>query len=199
MGTDIALFAEEQREDGWHFPGAMEPNDEPLGEKDAIEPAWRPVPHYDGRNYVLFRLLGSRRTPSHEVDVDAVPVLALLRGLPNDLSAEIQAWAPYCDTTQGSWLLLSEVLAFPWDQARRKVAMVTRRVAHLFRDPTAPFPVERWPANEPISYSAWQRGGVTVQWTETYGESAGSFLTDLAIPLSQQYRPQTIRVVFWFW
>jgi hypothetical protein len=199
MGTDIQLFAEVQQKDGWHFLGEVEPNTEPLGETDAIDPLWRPVPHYDVRNMALLRLLGRDRSTSHEATDDPLPLIAPLRGLPADLSPEIHAWVQYWDMDRGSsWLLLPEVLAFPWHGARRKEAMVSRRVARLFRNPTAPFPYAKWPADEPISYSAYKKRGVTVQWTETYAETAGAFLSDLAIPLSQQYPPSTIRFVFWF-
>jgi len=76
--------------------------------------------------------------------------------------------------------------------------MVSPQVAHLFADSRQPFPFTRWSADEQISYSAWQRGGVTVQWTETYAETATAFLRDCVIPLSQQYPLSTIRFVFWF-
>jgi hypothetical protein len=199
MGTDIYLYVEEQREDGWHFLGTLAPNPYPITEAEAIEPAWRPVSDDDGRNDVLFRFCGFDRLTRHEATDDLLPMIASLRGIPQDLSPEIHAWRQYFEPdVRGSWLLLSEVLAFPWQQARRKEAMVSPAVAPLFADPTAPFPLDRWPADEPISYSAYRRGGVTVQWTETYAESAGSFLTELAIPLRQRHPRRVIRCVFWF-
>ncbi len=197
MGIDIALFAEEQRVDGWHFLGTMAPNPYPMTEAEEIEPAWRPVNLYDSRNRALFHLLGFEGLGVHEAQ--PLPMIAPLRRLPHNLSPDIQAWRQYFDVDAlGSWLLLSEVLAFPWQQARRKEAMVSRRAAPLFADPTAAFPFDRWPADEQLSYSQYKRGGVTVQWTETYAESAGSFLTDLAIPLRQRHPLSVIRFVFWF-
>ena len=126
-------------------------------------------------------------------------MIAPLRGLPANLSPEIQAWRRYFDEDNppGGWLLLKEILAFPWDRARRKEAMVSQRVAPLFA-PDKPFPYGQWPADERLSYSAYHRDGATVQWTETYRESAGSFLTDIAVPLSQRHPLSVIRFVFWF-
>jgi hypothetical protein len=197
MGTDIELFAEEQRVDGWHFVGEMGPNTWPMTEAEEIEPARRPLSQYDSRNRALFHLLGFDGHGAHEAQ--RLPMIAPLRGLPPNLSPEIQAWRRYSDGDRppGGWLLLKEVLAFPWDRARRKEAMVSPRVAPLFA-PNAPFPYAQWPADERMGYSTYQRGGVTVQWTETYRESAGSFLSDLAIPLSQRHPLSVIRFVFWF-
>jgi hypothetical protein len=196
MGTDIYLYAEEQRVDGWHFLGSMEPNRERMTETEEIKPAWRPVSQYDRRNRALYHFLGFDSHGVHEAH--PLPMIAPLRRLPHTLSPEIHAWRQYFESgTPGSWLLLREVLAFPWDTARRKEAMVSPRVAPLFA-PDAPFPYAQWPADERLGYSAYHRGGVTVQWTETYAQSAEAFLTDLALPLSQRYPLSVIRFVFWF-
>jgi hypothetical protein len=66
MGTDIELFAEEQRIDGWHFLGEMEPNTWPMVEAEEIQPARRPVCLYDSRNGALFHLLGFDGQGVHE-------------------------------------------------------------------------------------------------------------------------------------
>lgn len=119
MGTDISMYAEIKRNGRWHFLGDMEENKDYFPEENPNAQRHKPIEIYDSRNYPLFAILADMRNPDKGVTYD---VIAQPRGLPQDLSPEIQNWLldweveDQTDFMVFSWLLLSEVLDFNWQK-----------------------------------------------------------------------------------
>ena len=207
MGTDIYLYAEIKKNNGWHHLGGVEENPEYYPEDEPNAQLLKPVEFYSTRNYNLFGILADVRNPNGRTfDNQKFEVISPPRGLPKDLSPEIQNWLKdweweddeESDVSSPSWLLLSELLQFDWhNKVMRYEAMVDARVAHLFED-EKPFPYRQWPEGIEISYSQYHRDGVTVRWASTYAESVGKDFMDLLNDLRQHGEPSQIRLVFWF-
>ena len=119
MGIDIDIAAEHRQTGGWERA-------EPLVSVYDVDP-WRPPgstervrePVYSGRNRALYRALafgdtaGSERRGTFRVLLDPV---ARPRGLPPDVAPETAAQHEREAGYGASWLLLSELLAYDWDQ-----------------------------------------------------------------------------------
>lgn len=199
MGTDIYMYAERRAGSGWSFCGALTPDHEVSFPESLPGRFLSPVSVYSDRNYALFAILAGVRNPAHS----AAPYepIAPPRGLPSDLSDTLAAWAArFGSVDDASWFLLREIEEFPWHERRiKKEAMVARSVAPLFAGGDGPFPVEQWPQEEPITWSGGKLDGVTVNWTESYAESAGvGFLVDTVARLKLCGLPDDVRIVFWF-
>lgn len=206
MGTDIQLYAEAKRDGVWHFLGEMEENPEYFPEANRGAPQ-RPTALYDSRHYNLFAILANVRNPPKRslegrAMGDAFEPISLPRGLPPDLSPELASYYESLgdDPPQpSSWLLLSEILRVDWHgRGLSREAMVDARAAHLFTDPTAPFPSVRWPAGVQQGYAAWMQGGVLVRWRETYAQAVGEDVLQMFRGLKRHGKPSRVRLVFWF-
>lgn len=101
MGTDIHMFAEVRSDGRWKKVGWVF-DDGDGGMTDHP---------YDGRNYRLFAALAGVRNGYGE----AVTPISTPRGLPADVSPEVQSES-HDDDYSHSWLLLSELLAYDWNQ-----------------------------------------------------------------------------------
>lgn len=119
MGCDIHCFAEVRNNGKWEKVGKVF--------ADAYTDVVLTDEPFNGRSYGLFGWLADVRNYSQS------PVIAEPRGLPRDLSPEVneqfEYWEP--DAHTYSWLLLSELLAADYEQViwdRR----ITRREAQGF-------------------------------------------------------------------
>jgi hypothetical protein len=111
MGTDIEMYAEKRDAGSWKpcFP---------LKEKRG-EPCMTQIYRND-RNYALFRILADVGRLTNQ---GIGPVFAP-RGLPEDLSTELATLADfvadYDYPHNYSWLLLRELLEFPWYEEKHR-------------------------------------------------------------------------------
>ncbi|GHO61964.1 hypothetical protein KSC_008560 [Ktedonobacter sp. SOSP1-52] len=128
MGTDISMYVEQRIGDEWYFVGQMVEDElHQYDPDDALE--YRPESIYDRRHYSLFAILAGVRNDQEEPFEPIAP----LRGLPDDLSAELQVWYNYAlyDEIAGSpnpekwfqtsWLTLEELARFDWYGKRKKI------------------------------------------------------------------------------
>lgn len=201
MGTDIFIYAEVERNGVWHLAGDMEKNPEYYPEDKPEAQLYKPVEVYDWRNYNLFGVLADVRNPNgRTLDNQKFGVIASPRGLPKDLSSEIQSWLKDWESEYfgPSWLLLSEILEFEWhSKIMRYEAMVDARVAHLFEE-GKPFPFKSWPKDIQVGYGGYLGDGVSVRWTDTYAAAVGEDFLQIMNQLKQFGEPSHVRLVFWF-
>jgi len=201
MGYDIYLYAEIKRADHWELIGGLEENPEYYPEDYPNAQPLKPVKIYNDRNYDLFAILtGGEVTQRHLAPGQNFESFAPPRGLPKDVCPEIKSWFDFlCDDAFApSWLSLQEIEGFKWQNAFiRHEAMVDKRVAHLFQDDKS-FPYQEWPPDIEISSAAWMRDGVTVRWTNSYADCAGSHFFAALEKLKALGQPSHIRLVFWF-
>lgn len=128
MGTYISMYVEQRIGDEWYYVGQMVENElYPYTPDDTLE--YRPESIYDRQHYYLFAVLAGVRNDSEEPFEPISP----LKGLPDDLSAELQVWYNYAlhdelagapnpeKWFQASWLTLEELAHFDWHGKRKKV------------------------------------------------------------------------------
>lgn len=232
MGTDIHLRVERRVNGVWTKvdppPEAWDPWLKQQAEKDdedgyysrRVKEVW-----YDDRNYKCFSILANVRNGYGVAGVDTgdcfVPV-SEPRGLPEDLSAEIKQ-LHNDDYDLGdhsfSWLLVSELLAYNWQQTIKNRGVITWEAF-----------LERMRAKDtswPESYSGWISGpGIVVitrqealdklnstglavhkdtklyvqeEWESTYAEAAGRFYSEVLPNLQKlDADPNNVRIVFGF-
>jgi hypothetical protein len=186
------MYAEIKRNGEWHLLGVMEDNIDYVPEDNPNAQRRRPIELYENRDYNLFDILA--------LDGERFEVIAPKRGLPNDLGSELLNWVKDWDdgVQNPSWLLLSEIMQFDWNgKFMSYQAMVDPRVAHLFKE-GKPFPYAEWPKDVQMGYAGYMKGGVMVQWTDTYAASVGRNFFDLVNNLAEHGDPSEIRLVFWF-
>jgi hypothetical protein len=112
MGTDIEMYAEKREAGSWKpcFP---------LRRGNLGDPRMT-VEYRNDRNYALFRILADVGRLTNQ---GIVPVFKP-RGLPDDLSPELATLADfiadYDFSHNYSWLLLRELLEFPWYEQRHR-------------------------------------------------------------------------------
>ncbi len=214
MSSSFYIYAERRAGDAWTLVG--EPAFcEPWG--CMRPPEWRWL---NGKDQ-LATVLNGRLTLFWGLDHTGIEPIAEPRGLPDDLSPVLCAWAEL-HIEEGlahepSWLLAREILDFDWHARtilHRGYVMMSQ--AHHF-DPEqpAPFPYDAWPegdyqvvgdpfgldrkdhgSQEEWLISTWPRpGSVEVHWTESHFEvlEPGDFLADLG----QLGPPDEVRLIFW--
>jgi hypothetical protein len=182
----------------WILAEPLVENHDIFPDKDGF-PNFKPRKIYDTRNSALFAILSGIFNTAYSAE-EYQPI-SVPKGLPDDVSQEVKIWSDWFG--EGgfghSWLLLQELLEFDWHQTIKKQAMVSKKVAPLFEGGNNRFPFSQWPADEPISYSRCSRDGVTVNWIETYAESAGSEFLETTIDRLKSFgSPTDVRIVFWF-
>jgi hypothetical protein len=112
MGTDINMYVEYKSTTGWHVV-----NDTSYSsERYKWDPAHGPEIVYYDRNYDLYGLLTGR--PHGMLGAEDFAASFGIRGLPADVSPEVRAQYETLEDaiSDSSWLLLSEVLAMPWNR-----------------------------------------------------------------------------------
>jgi hypothetical protein len=189
MGKDIEMYAEV-------FDGGRWRPAEPLIENEFHDPDDdRPDPElapqsldYWCRNRELFEIL---------TDAIAAP-----RGLPGDLSPEIEAFErPRREDGlfDHGWLSLEEILAFDWDAVHEMTSRFDADLAPLFDDNPLGFPFSRWPEGRAITEKSMMEGGVAVRWQVTNAILAGPDFMDGVLSKLRSYGPpDAVRLVFWF-
>jgi hypothetical protein len=199
LSTDIFIYAERRTETGWSVCGRLTADHGLVFAEPLPEGFLAPKTVYQARNYSLFAILANVRNPAH--GVTPYEFIAAPRGLPANLSDVLASWvAKFGEVSDAGWLLLRELEEFPWHQRHiQKEAMVARSLAPLFAGGNGPFPLDFWPSDEPISYSAGMENGVTVRWVESYAESVGEeFLVETIGALRACGPPDDVRIIFWF-
>lgn len=208
MGTDISMYVEQRIGDEWYYVGQMVENELFQYDPDnGLE--YRPDSIYDRRHYYLFAVLADVRNDSEEPFEPIAP----LRGLPDDLSTELQVWYNYAlhdelagapnpeAWFQASWLTLEELARFDWYGKRKKFyARVDERVKHIFHPDSSPT-WNDWPKDIPISYHHTSKDSpyCNAIWTSTYAEAVEPFLTEILNGLIEAYGPTSdVRLVFDF-
>ena len=220
MGYDIHIHAEHKQANGtWSLALGMEENryyflgdtKKDPDEGDRLYPAFIPKEAADvPRNSELFCILAIPVFTMRVAEGNCYKSIAPLRGLPPDMSPELRAfanlWDDEYDCMYPTWLLLSEVLNFPWSEKTiLREAMVDSRVAPLFRgegyphswEPRRGFPLEDWPEDIERGYAGSLADGVKVQWVETYLDVGQHFLESIE-PLRALGNIENTRLVFWF-
>jgi hypothetical protein len=127
MGCDIHFYAEKKVNGVWQSADTWEQDryaDEREDARLAVNQHF-----YDGRNYDLFAILANVRNGRGFAGVDTgdgFKPISGPKGLPSDISAEVQAESDRwdCDGHSHSWLTVSELLAYDWTQRTKLRAFV---------------------------------------------------------------------------
>ena len=172
MGCDIHSFVEIKHEGIWRYVPELFEGAE-WAKKEYGPDAMRSEP-FCWRNYGVFGFLAGVRNYS------AIPVLVEPRGLPEDITVAVQRevtrWD--CDMHTPSWLALSELLAFDFDQEIED-RRVTREISPRFTCGAC---------------TAEPGGGAMTTYREFLGPA---FFQDLEV-MKELGDPQNTRIVFWF-
>lgn len=227
MGTDIHYFAEKRVGDRWE--PAFKMCNEAVDQDEEGE--WPGEDFYFGseRNYELFQILAGIVEKETGLTSRGFEPISPPRGLPDDLSAEGAATAAdTVDPEDGyfghSWLMLRELMEFPWREKRREfIGFVNAENYRLFQS-EQPFrmhqvspkvlyscadlksyPLSEWDVVSNDEMDRRLREGTVSDrtWTKIiYTQSyaiAGHYILEDTIPkLSQVGSPEDVRVVFWF-
>lgn len=213
MGTDIYTAAERRRKTGgWERAEPMVPNpilhDEVYArlsqERGWFDPEFVRESIYDSRNRHLYHALA--------VGVCAGPVslvepIAKPRGLPDDVTDEVRE-DNHPDAYGHSWLLVSEIEEYDWDQQVIQTAAPCVAVEPWApRNPPPGYPngvrLPEGPGWEPVGERLTSKYGAVVQCFarpagRTYREACEHFLT-VSLPRLQSYGPSDeVRLVLWF-
>lgn len=197
MGVDITLFPEHRTADGvWSPVDELLPNLDyfPDDPDFAAEPAFVPNALDISRCSALFAILAdvnNTRTATPYTPISKP------RGLPSDAAEATRRWFNSWDSAFApSWLTISEIDSYDWDQVAQHYGKVDHCVAHLFRDNPLGFPFAQWPKDVPFSYSECSSDSGNARWRATHGESAGfKWFRELLVPYD---RLPEVRLVFWF-
>jgi hypothetical protein len=176
---------------------------------------------YDERNYDLFAMLADVRNGHGFAGLDTgnrLNPISEPRGLPLDVTEGVKQnsdrWG--CDGHSHSWLLLSELEAYNWDQVVTKRGVVGLRDYQIFKEKGAP---EAWCAdvagpkfvsNEKMDQLIMDEllvaedNGFTskymtrIEWKQTYRSRVGEFIEETIPRLRELGAPNDVRLVFWF-
>lgn len=184
---------------------------------------------YHNRNYDVFAILANVRNGHGFAGVDTgdgFKVIAAPRGVPADVSPRVRDHNTWDHTP--SWLLVSELLAFDWQQTTKHRGTIPLRISdedHPFGEPES---YELWRARRDASPKSWcgHIGGpgivtispeladaflaepgripadrkvyVRVEWDEKYAASACDFLAFMEHYLLPLGNPAEHRIVFGF-
>ena len=218
MGCDIHLYVEKRVGGRWVSADTWLPDTSPVLEDEA-EPRLK-VPdearYYTDRNYSLFAILANVRngwgTAGFTTGTGFRPI-AMPRGLPADVSPEVQAEADDCgrDGHSHSWLTVAELLDFDWDQTTIRRGYVDPLNYLFWKFEGKP---RSWStgllgqsvrtfSNEEMEEALkWGRPPAqiftAVQWPETYRHCASDFLTQTLPRRRPLGPPEDVRIVFFF-
>ena len=218
MGSDIHLFVEMRIHNRWVSVDTWETDES--WEPDDDEETHLKVPYaaryYNDRNYSLFAILANVRNARGSAGIRTgagFKPIAVPRGLPPDVSPEVQAEARYWgrDGHSHSWLTLAELLAYDWDQVTTRQGWVDPLNYLFWKFEGRP---RAWNAavlgqaarrvsNEEMEEAlTWGRPSAhlytTVQWQETYRRCASDFLEQTLPRLRSLGPPDDVRIVFFF-
>lgn len=111
MGCDIHFYVEKKEDGKWVSADKWTVDPWNEGDPSYVDVKWEDSFYHD-RNYALFGVLARVRDRS-------VTPIAKPRGLPEDVSPEVEARSDYygVDGHSHSWLTLAELLAYNWQDA----------------------------------------------------------------------------------
>jgi hypothetical protein len=188
MGKVIEMYAEVFDGERWRPAEPQIENDFHDPEDDRSDPELAPQSLYSGPNRPLFAIL--------------TDPLATPRGLPDDLSPEIEAFErPRREDGMfdHGWLSLGELLAFDWDAVIQEAGRFDPDLVPLFEGNPLGFPYARWPEGRSTSGNPPVDGGVVVRWRETNATLAGPDFMGRVLPKLRSFgHPDAVRIVFWF-
>lgn len=177
---------------------------------------------YERRNYDLFAMLANVRNGRGTAGCDTgdgfIPI-APVKGLPIDVSQEVLKESDDIgyDGHSHSWLTLEELLGYDWMRTTKHRGFVDSKEYAIFKKEGKP----RWWCGDVGGGRVFIVGNETmdgillvrlsfpeilkemslytkVEWSETYKESAGDFITETIPALQKLGEPEDVRIVFWF-
>jgi len=248
MGTDIHLHVERfndeyecwepipfTTEECWGCDGKGARNGKPCNQC-AVAPntydeyalsRWAGVPGkrrehwYHNRNYSVFAVLANVRNGYGFAGVrtsSGFNVISEPRGLPEDISYELEGYLQSRVEHTPTWLNLQEVEEFDWSQTTTHCGVVNAREYVEFKENGKPSswcggvsgPNVTHVSNEEMDKyladggklpekNSWSSPGfyTTVEWEQTYEYSCGDFLEAMK-RLRTEYPKDNIRLVFYF-
>jgi hypothetical protein len=218
MGCDVHMYAEYKRGSKWvkagkRFKNGWYSSDRPLSSYNTPLTD-RP---YSDRNYDLFGMLADVRNGRGFAGVKTgegfVPI-DIPRGLPKDVTKAIKKMSDRwgCDGHSHSYLYLSELLDYNWNQVSELTGEVSLEEYRVFKRDGHP---QSWCGditgatiikvtneemdellNNPPENA--DRYFTRIFWQESYHEAAGSFFTKTIAALQGLGKPEDVRIVFWF-
>lgn len=203
MGCDIHMYAEVKRRDEWEAVGRVF--------EDESNAAWEIHP-YTGRNYDLFAVLADVRNSF------GIRPIAEPRGVPDDVSRyvrnEFTKWG--CNGHSASWLTVSELEAYPWNEINTHGGWVSLEGYRTFKEKGRP---ESWSGGvgggtvvhvSNAEMDDFLRGGprdpnkryyTRIEWPWRIGDATREFTTKTLPALRGLFgksRVEDVRIVFWF-
>jgi hypothetical protein len=162
MGIDIYCYTEVKRGESWAFSAKDSP--------------------FCGRNYMLFGFLGHRHCRPN-----GYPRIAAPRGVPHDLSPEMQAETVMLEDdlqfVYSSWVTLRELLDFDYDQVVNRERVIIEYV-------------DGW--DEPAYYRP--ESDDEGEWKDfTLREEIGYHFPDMLRQMEEELgTPDNVRIIYWF-
>jgi len=216
MSRTYSVFAERRINGVWTLIG--DPSDSPC--YDCPRP---PDALWISSHSELITILCGHQVICCDVDNTGVETIAPPRGLPDDLSPVLRAWAELEIRERlahnPSWLLAREILDFDWHTPKilYRGYVMAEMARHFDPDPETPFPEEAWggwydavpnphalerrlqiPGNREEDFVyIWPRPGtVEVHWCESHYQAVGH-LDEFFAELRELGPTDTVRLVFW--
>ena len=191
MGCDIHLHVEQRSADG----------------------TWAPLPHsYSTRNYRLFAALAGVRNGTGFAGCDLgdpIEPIAAPRGLPADVSDEVQAESDEWDIDghTHSWLTAGELLAHDWDMTVVNRGLTVDTDDRRFKDGgRANWVVDyferwhSWPPDTEVVGMTTASGYVPIEWRIPLSADLSTDWFALVLRLGRLAGDDldSVRIVFWF-
>lgn len=206
MGTDIHVHVEVRRNNKWEYKMGLELD----------------------RNYDLFAMLADVRNGTGFAGIvtgEGFNPISKPKGLPKDVSAEVQERAEYWDgdAHSHSYLTTQELKEYDWNQKTKKRGVITLAEFKRIEGKGAP---QSWfaavsgpgtiyiqsPADKHLILHGFTGSvpqiadvrnlGKTIyvehEWETTYGEATGSFVKETIPLLGLVGAPEDVRIVFYF-
>ncbi len=220
MGCDIHMRAEVLTETGWKMVSDTFTNDY-YDSKRPIDTYNKPKTYepYGGRNYDLFAMLADVRNGRGFAGVktsEGFNPISDPKGVPLDASAEVLDFMDSygCDGHSHSYLTLSELLAYDFDQITVKRGVIElAKYAELRKTNKSP---ESWSGgisgpnivtiDEDVADEILDNGQdvgsnrfyVSYHWVIKYKESVSDFIETTIPELQKLGEPDNVRIVFFF-
>jgi hypothetical protein len=214
MGTDIHTYVEVKKDDGWTV---LTPLYTQEGDEDEIfERRWNHPLNYNGRNYNLFAFLADVRNGYGFAGVSTheplKPITPKRRGVPEDMSEDLQReWEMY-EGHSPSHLTLTELREGDWDQPVNRTGLVDSDNYTLLKEKGLP---SSWCggysgpniSNEEMEkriksgdLDDWPK--TRVYWSSTLRDNCSDFLEEFVPRLDELAEEHggsdNVRIVFWF-
>jgi hypothetical protein len=198
MGIDIYLYAELKENGGWT------PVPSPVKNEYSDDHELVPCEVLDlGRPYGLFSVLSGGSVGLRCAN-DQIPAISKSRGFPDDMNDFYQDYvAERLENVSGvygaSWLMLSELIDFDWDQKVKRVAYVKRKYAKLFHK-NEPFPAH-FPKEQELYHGLFKdppEKTEKVHWCVSVADYIGDSHKHLIKALNRLGSRERLRMIYWF-